>query len=136
MSLFSNENLSSNVTVAGNKIQTEVHLIVPLTATSANQTVFIAPIGYKVTAIRESHGTAGGSGASASLEILTGTTANGSGTAVTGSATALNGTANTVQTIIPTGAFTLAAGNRLGVVVAGTLTALANCCFEISITKV
>lgn len=136
MSLFSNENLSSGVTVAGEKIQTSVHLVVSLSATSVNQTIFIAPVAYRITSIRESHGTAGGTGAAASLEVLTGTTANGSGTAVTGSSTLLTGTANTVQVVIPTAGTVVAAGARLGLVVTGTLTALANSCFEVVLTKV
>lgn len=138
MALFSGEipNLGEGALVNGVKIQNTVHVNIPLTAASTNQTIFIVPANaYKVLTIRECHGVAGGSGASASLEILTGTTANGSGTALAASATPLNGTANTVQTVTPT-LTTIPALSRIGLVFAGTLTGLANCMFEVILAKV
>jgi hypothetical protein len=100
-----------------------------LDANSASgDAVFIAPRAYQVTIVRAVWRTAGGSAAAATLEKLTGTTAPGSGTAILTSAFDLTGTANTVGSGALSGTvgnLQLAAGDRLGVKLSGTLTALA-----------
>jgi hypothetical protein len=61
------------------------------------------------------------------VEKLTGTTAPGSGTVLLTGTLALSGTANTVAngTLIATVAsLTLAIGDRIGIVIAGTMTSL------------
>ena len=88
---------------------------------------FIANRAYQVVAVRATWSHVGGSGAAATVEKLTGTTAPGSGTAMLTAAFDLTGTANTVGsgTLSATASdLQLAAGNRLGVKLSGTLTAL------------
>lgn len=99
-----------------------------LSASSASgDAVFIANRAYQVTAVRAVWSHIGGSGAAAQVEKLTGTTAPGSGTAILQSAFDLTSTANTVGTgtlSATVGNLQLAAGDRLGVKLSGTLTAL------------
>lgn len=141
MSLFTNEvvALGATSTCGGLKIQNSEYLEVYLSATSLNSTTFIAPVAYTVVGVSEVHGTAGGSGASVTLENLSGTTANGAGTTILTAPLVLTGAANTVQTTpvsnIKGSASTLAAGSRLGVVLSGTLTGLANCCVHVVLAR-
>jgi hypothetical protein len=127
-----------------NKILNAVHQVVNLSASSATtEYVFICPSNYAVIAVREVHAVAGGSGATVNLERLTGTTAPGSGIAILTTAMALNGTANTVQSTAPSNIITtggtsgtqLQALDRLGIVLSGTLTGLANCVLEITLAR-
>lgn len=107
-------------------------------ATDASRNVFIADAAYLVTAVREVHGVASTSG-TVTIEKLTGTTAAGSGTAMLTSTISLAGTANTVVsgTLSATEAtLTLAAGDRIGGVLAGTLTNLAGCVIVITMTRI
>lgn len=99
----------------------------------ADQSFFIANRAYQVTAIREVHSTAGSDGGAVNLQITkdTSTNAPGAGTdLLTNNSNAgfnLKGTANTVQTGTLTGtvaSLQLAAGDRLSVDFAGTLTAV------------
>jgi hypothetical protein len=143
MSLFTNEYAALNDAskCGAYKIQNIFHLEIPLVAASVTgAVVFIAPTGYQVVAVREVHGVAGGSGATVNLERLTGTTAPGSGTAILSAALVLNGTANTVQTApaanIVTAAATLNALDRIGVVLAGTLTGLAGGLLQVSLARI
>jgi hypothetical protein len=95
-------------------------------STPANQTYLIADAAMELVGVQEIHSVAGGSGATLTVEKLTGTTAPGSGTALTGAAD-LTGTANTMQTISLTGTAAqvlFAKGDRAGVRLAGTLTSL------------
>jgi hypothetical protein len=96
----------------------------------------------EVLEIREVHTTAGSHGSAVSLQVekCTGTTAPGSGTnLLTNNSDVgfnLKGTANTVQegTLIATRATRqLAAGDRLALDFAGTLTALAGVCVTIKL---
>lgn len=97
-----------------------------LTATDATRTVFVATRACRVKSIKEVHATASSSG-TLQLEKCTGTTAPGSGTTLLTGTMSLAGTANTVVsgTLIATVAsLTLAAGDRLSIVIAGTMTSL------------
>jgi hypothetical protein len=88
---------------------------------------FVANRAYQVVAVRATWSHVGGSGAAATVEKLTGTTAPGSGAALLTAAFDLTTTANTVGTgtlTATTSDLQLAAGNRLGVKLSGTLTAL------------
>lgn len=141
MSLFSGEipALGDAATVNGLKIENVAHLEVVLTATSANANVFIAPVAYKITAIREVHGVVGGSGATVNLEVIPSGTANGSGVAVLATPLSLVTTVNTPQkATLPTNGdlLIIPAGSRLGTVVAGTLTGLGDALLQISVTRV
>lgn len=101
-----------------------------LSATSASgDQVFIADRAYQVTAIRVVQRAQGGSGCVADVEKLTGTTAPGSGTVMGTASYNCNSTANNTVTIYALTAtaatLQLAAGDRLGAKLGGTLTALA-----------
>lgn len=100
----------------------------------ADECFFIAERAYTAVAISEVHATAGNDAGAVSLQITkdTGTQAPGAGTDLltnnAGAGFNLKGTANTVQngTLVATaGACDLAAGDRLSVDFAGTLTTLA-----------
>jgi hypothetical protein len=96
-------------------------------SSASGDAVFIANRAYQVTAVRAVWSHVGGSSAAATVEKLTGTTAPGAGTAILQSAFDLTSTANTVGTgtlSATTGNLQLAAGDRLGVKLSGTLTAL------------
>lgn len=140
MSLFSNESptLSSLATANGQKIQSVDHILVNLSSASVNANVFIAGgDAYKVVGVREVHGVVGGTGATVNLEVIPSGTANGSGTAtVLTAALDLHGAvANTPQTgTLGTGTL-VPSGSRLGIVMAGTLTGLADGLLEISISR-
>lgn len=97
-----------------------------LTATDATRTVFVATRACRLKAVKEVHSTASSSG-TLQIEKCTGTTAPGSGTTLLTGTMSLSGTANTVVsgTLIATVAsLTLAAGDRLSIVIAGTMTNL------------
>lgn len=100
----------------------------------ADQAFFIADRAYRVKAISEVHSVAGNDAGAVNLQVVkdTGTAAPGAGTdLLTDNANAgfnLKGTANTVQNGTLTGtaaSLALAAGDRLAVDFAGTLTTLA-----------
>ncbi len=100
-------------------------ITVPLSATSPSQSIFIADDNYQVVGVQAVPDVIGGSGATVTVEVLTGTQAPGAGVAQLTAPLALNGTAHQVVTgtliAAPT---TAAAGNRIGIVMAGTLTGL------------
>lgn len=109
-----------------------------LGALDVSKTIFIADAAYQVTKITCAWGTAGGAGAAATVEKLTGTTAPGGGTAMQTSAFDLTTTANTVGTATLSGtvaSLQLAAGDRLGIKLAGTLTGLVGCCITVSLRR-
>jgi hypothetical protein len=105
----------------------------------ADQSFFVANRAYEITAIREVHSTAGSDGGAVSLQVTRDTTtaAPGAGTdSLTNNANAgfdMKGTANTVQTGTLAATPTLAAGDRLSVDFAGTLTALAGVTVTVSL---
>lgn len=108
------------------------------TASDVSQSIFVADADYLVTAVREVHGVASTSG-TLNIEKLTTTTAPGSGTAMLTGTVSLSGTANTVAsgTLTATAATkTLAAGDRIGGVLAGTLTNLVGCCVVVTLSRI
>jgi hypothetical protein len=115
---------------AGNSgaIPATLPIALRIDANSVSEPIFVADGAYIFTGIKEVHSVAGGTGATVDIEKLTGTTAPGSGTALLTAALDVHGVAaNTVQSgtlITTTASLTLAAGDRLGLVVAGTLTGL------------
>lgn len=114
-----------------------------LPATAANYGVFfVAPFACEVVSVRESHETAGTDAGAVTLDIekLTGTQAPDAGVAVLG-ATKINlkGTANTVQAPALTGTTAdkqLAAGDRLCLKDAGTLTAVAGVAVTVELKRI
>lgn len=96
-----------------------------LLASTISQAIFVADDNYQVVSVQAVADVLGGAGATVTVEVLTGVQAPGGGVAQLGAALVLNGTAHQVQVgaliAAPT---TLAAGNRLGIVMAGTLTGL------------
>lgn len=138
MSLFSGENpnLGDLANVSGAKIQSVDHIFVNLSSASVNANVFAAGgVPYKVTGARVVYGTAGSTGATVNLEVIPNGTATGSGTTGVISALALNGTTNTIATATLGTATLIPGGSRLGIVMAGTLTGLANGLLVISISR-
>lgn len=106
-----------------------IHVTDSLSATDASRAIYVATRAMILKSVKEFHSTASTSG-TLTVEKLTGTTAAGSGTALLTGTISLAGTANTVLsgTLISTiASLTFAAGDRLGVVIAGTMTNLANC---------
>lgn len=107
-----------------------------LVAASATQSIFVATRPVRVKALSRTFGTASTSG-TLQLEKIPSGTANASGTNLLTGTVALSGTTNTVAsgTLIGTVAsLTLAAGDRLGFVIAGTMTNLANCMVSVAVT--
>lgn len=114
-------------------------------ASLADQTFFVAPEACKVVGVSYVHSVAGTNGSPVNLQVTkdTGTNAPGAGTdLLTNNANAgfdCKGTANTVQngTLVATeGATTLAAGDRLAVDFAGTLTSLAGVTVTVLLARV
>jgi hypothetical protein len=130
--LFSNEKMDTS----GGVIQTIEPAGLFLTAASATQIVFACPAGqtFMVSEVRSIFSGASSSG-TAQLEVLTGTQAPGSGTAITGTIS-LSGTANTLTVTAPTTKVVMAAGSRLNVILAGTLTGLVGGYIQVTLKRV
>lgn len=100
---------------------------VPLTASSVSQTIFIADDNYQLVSVKAVPNVKGGAGATVTVEALTGTQAPGAGVAQLSAALVIGSTAtndtvlNGVLIAAPT---VISAGQRFGIVMAGTLTAL------------
>jgi hypothetical protein len=129
----------SGLTVNG--VDAGLNVIYRAKTTPGTETIFIADGPYQVTAIREVHSTAGSDAGAVSVTVTkdTGTQAPGAGTALLTAVLDAKATANTVQkgTLIATAAtLTLAAGDRLSVLFAGTLTALAGVAVAVSLKRV
>ena len=104
-------------------------------------TIFIADRAYYVEAINEAHSTAGNDAGAvtATVKKMSGTDALAAGTDLASSDSFdLKGPANTVQALtLGTAAVrTLAAGDRLGLDVTGTTTALADVCVTVVLRPV
>lgn len=111
----------------------------------ADQAFFIANRAYEVVAIREVHSVAGNDAGAVNVQVTkdTGTNAPGAGSDLltnnTNAGFNLKGTANTVQvgTLTPTSAnLRLAAGDRLSVDFAGTLTTLAGVVITVTLKRI
>lgn len=140
MSLFANENpaLGATATAGGNIIQNAEPIVIYASATTVSQAVFIADGNYELVSVQEVHTTASSSG-TLQIEKLTTTTAPGSGTVMLTGTISLAGTANTVLsgTLVTNNAtLRLASGNRLGIVIAGTMTSLAGSVIQITLKKI
>lgn len=122
---------TDSLLVGNNKIpNTQTFTCYNLTSASASgDCLFIADRAYQVIAIKFVQKTAGGAGCAANIEKLTSTTAPGSGTVMGTGSYDCNGTANNTVTAYTltgtTATLQLAAGDRMGIKLAGTLTALA-----------
>jgi hypothetical protein len=106
-----------------------------LTSSSTSFTLFVSDGTYTISAVSVTFGTASASG-TMNVEIATGTQAIGSGTAVLTGTMSLAGTANTPVsgTLTSTTAnLQVAAGNRINVLLAGSLTSLANCVVTVTL---
>lgn len=110
-----------------------------LTASSTSQTVFVADTlsgTYVVAAVSSVFGTTSTSG-TLQVEVAGAGVAVGSGTNQLTGAVALSGTANTAAngTLITTPTL-VTAGMRINLILAGTLTGLANCVVNIVLQRV
>lgn len=117
---FDNINVTGDIKSPNALISVTVHL----TATDASRNVWIAPRACRLKSVSEVHSTASSSG-TLQVEKCTSTTAPGSGTVLLTGTMSLAGTANTVVngTLISTEAsLTFAAGDRLTIKIAGTMT--------------
>jgi hypothetical protein len=110
-----------------------LNIIIPGTSaqTATNFGVFFtAPYKCQFKSATEVHGVAGTSTPTLQIEKLIGTTATGSGTSLLQTAFNLAGTANTVQNAVlanlTNASFSLNIGDRLGLLVSGTLTTLSH----------
>jgi hypothetical protein len=136
---------ADGLTAAGRKAATEICATYMMNANGslADQVFFVATRAFTVTGVREVHAAAGNDAGAVNLQVTkdTGTNAPGAGTDLltdnSGAGFNLKGTANTVQngTLTGTaGALDLAAGDRLAVDFAGTLTTLAGVVVTVSLT--
>lgn len=105
-----------------------VNLNIEYNASSIDKTVFVATRAYVVQGISGSPTVAGsdGSAVTGTIKKASGTTAIASGAALHSSTYNLKGTADTVQALTlstTAGVTSIAAGDRIGVDFAGTLTA-------------
>lgn len=123
----------------------EVTFAMAANGSLADQAFFVANRAYQVVAISEVHATAGNDAGAVTLQVTkdTSTNAPGAGTdLLTNNSNAgfdLKGTANTVQTgtlTATTTALQLAAGDRLSVDFAGTLTTLAGVVVTVSLKRI
>ena len=110
-----------------------------IVAADVSRHVFICTRAMRLKTASVVFTVAGGAGAAVTIEKLTGTTAAGSGTALLTATMILTGAANTVVngTLIATvTSLTFAAGDRIGVVLSGTLTGLAGGIVSIGLNPV
>ena len=115
--------------------------LMPLNADAIDRQFFVAPFACEVVGVDEVHGTAGSDGGAVTLQVerLQGTEApGGNGDALLSATIDLKGTANTVQsgTLVTTTVVELAAGDRLGVDITGTTTALADAVVTVLLKRI
>lgn len=97
----------------------------PLFASTVSQAIFIADDTYQVVSVKAVPNVIGGAGATVQVEKVTGTGAPGTGVNQLTAAIPLNGVAHTVLSgVVKAVPDTLNVGDRLGIVMAGTLTGL------------
>lgn len=111
---------------------------VVLNALSVTTAAFVADTTYQITGVNVVWGVASISG-TFSIEKLTGTTAPGGGTGLLTGNIDLSATANTVTAgalTSTTANLQLAAGNRVGIVLGGTLTSLVGCNVTLSLKRI
>lgn len=117
----------------------ETEQVFGLGASSSSQTIFVCDTvsgNFQIAAVSVSFGTASSSG-TLQVEVATGTQAVGSGTNQLTGTVSLSGTANTtVNGTLLASPATIVAGNRINIILAGTLTSLANCCVTVILQRV
>lgn len=127
------------------EVSNEAYLVaqcnMPLNADVIDRQFFVAPVACEVVAVSEVHGTAGSDGSAVTLQVerLQGTEApGGNGDALLSPTINLKGTANTVQsgTLVTTTVVQLAAGDRLGVNITGTTTAVADAVVTVLLKRI
>lgn len=110
-----------------------------LGATTTSLTAFVNDTvsgQYQIAAVSVNFGTTSTSG-TLQVEVATGTQATGSGTNNLTGTVSLSGTANNVVNGVVIAAPTaIAAGSRVNIILAGTLTGLANCCVNIVLQRI
>lgn len=125
---------ADGLVVGGAIVPQAIEVSIAQLASPADVCFFIANRAYQVVAVREVHSTAGSDASAVNVQLVkdTGTNAPGAGTDLltnnTNAGFDCKGTANTVQSGALTGtvaSLQLAAGDRLSLDYAGTLTALA-----------
>lgn len=138
---------ADGLTVGGVIVPQNITVSVSCVANAAcvDQAFFIANRAYQVTAIREIHAVAGDDVGAVNLQVVkdTGTDAPGAGTDLltnnTNAGFDMKGTANTVQVgtlTATTASLQLAAGNRLSLDFAGTVTTLAGVVVTVSLKPI
>lgn len=109
-----------------------------ISATTTSYTLFVndnVSGTYQIAAVTATFGTASSSG-TLQVEVATGTQATGSGTNQLTGTVSLAGTANTaVNGTVIASPTTIAAGNRVNLIFAGTMTSLANCAVTVSLQR-
>jgi|SRR5579872_406853 len=116
----------------------EIPNVALLSATSTSFTLWLNPnVGgtYKVVGASAVFGTASSSG-TLQVEVATGTQAVGSGTNQLTGTVSLSGTANTtVNGTVIASPTTITAGSRVNLILAGTMTSLANCSVSVVLQR-
>jgi len=118
------------LTVGSVIVPQEMVITAPIEATSVDGTIFIADDAWVITSIEEVHSVLGTDGSAVTAQVMkcTTTQAPSAGTAMTTGTFDLKGTVETVQTGALSGTaadYTLADGDRIGLDLTGTLTAVA-----------
>lgn len=136
---FSNARLPADtgIGVIGSKVLGEFSVTLPLSAagSAVTQILYTAPYPVNVTKVQSRFGVASSSGTYV-LEKLPSGTASGSGTAMNVAA-ALSGTADTnLTTALIANTTTLAAGDSLNVIFAGTMTGLVKAGITVSMQRI
>src|SRR5690348_12916128 len=134
--------------VKGPKVPAYHMVSVALSATSVSQTAFLAPLAnntfgqYKFEYATVTFGTQSTSG-TLQIEKATGTQAIGGGTNLLQATLALSGTANTptdssgsAAPVANPNTLTLAGGDRVNLIIAGTMTGLANAMVTLVFSRV
>lgn len=105
---------------------------------AVSHTIFVAPNTgetWQIAGLTATFGTTSTSG-TLQVEVATGTQATGSGTNQLTGTVSLSGTANTpVNGTVVASPIAIAAGNRINLIFAGTVTGLANCCVTVVLKK-
>lgn len=141
---FHTHNGIDSPTIQYSNIKNKIHLFSytlagTAPATSGNySSFFIAPFPMKINGIAEVHTTAGSDVGAVTLQVekLTSTAAPGSGISVLSASFNLKGTANTVQNGVLSNTsnnLILNQGDRLGLVLTGTPTSVANMTITINL---
>lgn len=131
--------VASTVSAEGNILpKFEEIQVSQLGATTTSFTLFVndnVSGTWKVAGVTAVFGTASTSG-TLQVEVATGTQAVGSGTNQLTGTVSLSGTANTaVNGTVVASPTTIAAGNRVNLIFAGTMTSLANCAITVVLQR-